>query len=110
MNYSDLSKAQKRAVDYYIELDPSLKSANVISRTKVEELFFKCREIHGKFGYPNWIVKGEKVSRGVYMWPGPESVHTAGQTPVVDLSAIKKVNKDEFEKEFFQEMAESGII
>lgn len=109
MNYSDLSKAQKRAVDYYVELDPSLKSANVISRTKVEELFFKCREIHGKFGYPNWIVKGTKVARGLYAWPGPETVAT-NQTPVVDLRAIKKVEQDEFEKEFFQEMAESGII
>lgn len=110
MNYSDLSKAQKRAVDFYVELDPSLKTATTISRTKVEELFFKCREIHGKFGYPNWIVKGQKVSRGVYVWPAPEATAQATKKPVIDLSSIKKVEQDEFEKEFFQEMSESGII
>lgn len=110
MNYSNLTKAQKRAVDYYVELDPSLKTATTISRTKVEELFFKCREVHGKFGYPNWIVKGEKVSRGVYAWPAPEASVVPEKKKVIDLSSIKKVEQDEFEKEFFQEMSESGII
>jgi hypothetical protein len=109
MNYSELSKAQKRAVDFYVELEPSLRTATCINRQTVEELFFKCREIHGKFGYPNWIVKGEKVARGLYAWPGPESVQTA-QTPVINLRSIKAPQNDEFEKEFFQEMAESGII
>lgn len=110
MKYSELTKAQKRAVDYYVELDPSLKTSNSITRHKVEELFFKCREVHGKFGYPNWIVKGEKIARGIYAWPGPEAVESTSKTPIIDLSSIKKVEQDEFEKEFFQEMSESGII
>jgi hypothetical protein len=109
MNYSELSKVQKRAVDYYIELDPSLRTAQTIGRQKVEELFFKCREIHGKFGYPSWIQKGEKIARGLYAWPGPDATPTT-QTPVVNLRSIKTQENDEFEKEFFQEMAESGII
>lgn len=109
MNYSELSKAQKRAVDCYIELEPSLRSAQCINRQMVEELFFKCRDIHSKFGYPNWIVKGEKIARGLYAWPGPESTQST-KTPIIDLRSIKAPRHDEFEKEFFQEMAESGII
>lgn len=77
MRYSELTKAQKLCVDEFIKYRPELAEATSISRTEIEEIWevlYARRESGGAvFGYPMWIVRGPKVSRGVYVFPSPET-------------------------------------
>lgn len=106
--YSTLTRIQRKAVDAFIALDPSLATANSITRQRLEELLAQARKTDPKLGYPAFITRCARVSRGVYPWPSP------GAT--VDLSAIKspEVAKTpeqiKFEEKFAKEMADCGII
>lgn len=113
MKYSELTATQKRCIDAFIEIKPELAKQPTISRKEVEELFqalFTAREGGGpKIGYPMWLVKGEKVGRGEYVFPAPKLD--------VDLTAPKSKSKTKVEdkvaqedKEFFTELAENGIM
>lgn len=106
MNYANLTKTKARAVDAFVLKDPSLRTANTITRKQVEELFHEIRKTDPKFGYPSWIEKGTKVARGLYVFPGPD----ADMSNSPDLTTAKSAADSEFAKEFEQEMSESGII
>lgn len=111
MKYSELTATQKRCIDAFIEIKPELASQSTISRKEVEDLFqslFEAREGGGpKIGYPMWLVKGEKVGRGEYVFPAPK----------LDTIPVLKKSKSEGDgyavqedKEFFTELAENGIM
>ena len=106
MKYSTLSKAQKRCVDAFIAERPELASQASITRTEVEELWaitYPKRALGGpKFGYPMWLIRGPKVSRGVYVWVGPQSPSFVSKTDE-DPASIKE-NQD-----FLNELREAGI-
>ena len=91
--YDSLTRIQRKAVDAFIELDPSLKTATTIKRTTLEELYSQASKTQ-KLGYPAFMTR-HKVSRGVYAWPNPSQV---------------KNEPDEFEQSFLQEMKDCGII
>lgn len=105
MNYSDLTKIQKRCVDAFIQLRPELASASTISRQEVEELFFALHEQRAnggpKIGYPMWLIKGDKVNRGEYVFPAPNV-----NTSEVVVSSKQASEEDE---EFFAELRANGI-
>jgi hypothetical protein len=110
--YSELTKTQKEAIDTFIKLDPSLESADSISRTRLEVLYAQAVALNKeqgkkKFGYPSFLTRTPKVGRARYPWPGPNSKPFV-QSP--DLSKVVTTKDDEFEQEFMQEMKESGII
>lgn len=111
MNYSKLSKAQKRCIDAFVRLRPELANAESITRPEIEELFFKLHADRSnggeKIGYPMWLVKGEKVSRGVYKFPAP-NLATVSSTKKVAKSVEKSMSEED--KEFFTELAEHGIM
>ena len=75
MHYSELTDAQKRCVDEFIKYRPELATATSITRPEIEEIWkvlLDRRKSGGVvFGYPMWLVKGPKVSRGVYVFPAP---------------------------------------
>jgi hypothetical protein len=107
MNYSQLTKAQKRAIDCFIAIRPDLATAETISRTDIEEIFWilHAEREHGgeKIGYPMWLVKGEKAGRGMYKFPAPNSTPTISTPKNVEI-------KSQEDKEFFTELAEHGIM
>jgi hypothetical protein len=107
-SYSTLTRIQRKAIDAFIAIDPSLATASNISRGLLEETFKKARALDPKLGYPAFVTRCERVARGVYPWPSPGAV--------VNLSAIKSpevaktVEQTEFEETFAKEMADYGII
>lgn len=105
MNYSDLTKIQKRCIDAFISIRPELNDASTISRQVVEELFaelFEKRNSGGeKIGYPMWLIKGPKVGRGEYVFPAPNV-----NTDNVIVAAKASSEEDE---EFLKELRENGI-
>jgi len=113
MNYSNLSKAQKRCIDAFVRVKPELANATIITRTEIEILFkelYDARATGGeKIGYPMWLVKGEKAARGVYKFPAPNltEVKQTKSNPRIVTSAIKF---DEEEKEFFTDLKNYGIM
>jgi len=117
MNYAKLTKVQKRCIDAFVKLAPELETAESISRTQVEELFaiLYNERAHGgeKIGYPMWLIKGEKVGRGMYKFPAPALAETLEtSTTVVEgktstSGAIKDAQED---KEFFQDLQKYGIM
>lgn len=113
MNYSNLTKTQKRCIDAFVRIRPELASAESISRSDIEEIFWilHAEREHGgeKIGYPMWLVKGEKIGRGSYKFPAP-SLATES-TPAVKASKkkVEEVQAEE-DKEFFTELAENGIM
>ena len=111
MNYSQLTKTQKRCIDAFVQVRPELESAESISRKDIEEIFWILhakRETGGEsIGYPMWLVKGEKVGRGVYKFPAPK---LAAAVPAKNAVKPVKKSSSEEDKEFFTELAEHGIM
>ena len=112
LNYSTLTKTQRRVVDAFVQLDPKLASAETITRKQVEELFFtlfeKRKDGGEKIGYPMWLVKGDKAGRGAYKFPAPE---LAGRAKVISSGSSQVKSKmDAEDEEFFTELAENGIL
>jgi hypothetical protein len=109
MNYNDLNKTQKRLVDAFISLRPELATSGAISRSEVEELFqqlYEKRDAGGqKIGYPMWLVKGPKVSRGVYVFPAPNVTHSN----VINTVAKRTTALSKEDEEFLAELREAGI-
>lgn len=109
MNYSTLTKTQRRVIDAFVELDPSLASSPSITRKEVERLWkqlFEARANGGpKIGYPMWLVKGRKVSRGEYAFPAP---NLAAKASVKAVAAPQVSSKED--EEFFAEIAEAGLL
>jgi hypothetical protein len=117
MNYSELTKIQKRCIDAFVKVRPSLAKQVTITRPEVEELFqilFEARATGGeKIGYPMWLVKGDKLSRGIYEFPAPEFDADADDT-VTDKPKATKAKKvavtSEEDKEFLAELQEHGVL
>ena len=114
MNYSTLTKTQKRCIDAFITIRPELATQDTITRQEIEDLFnilYAEREHGGeKIGYPMWLVKGEKTGRGVYKFPAPnatQSVKTEGDGYAEPVTSAKNAEED---KEFFTELQEYGIM
>lgn len=109
MNYSDLNKTQKRVIDAFIKIRPELANTSTITRPEVEELFFKLHADRAnggdKIGYPMWLVKGAKVSRGVYVFPAP-NVTNENVISAVAKRATQLTKEDE---EFLADLKEAGI-
>jgi len=117
MNYSELTKIQKRCIDAFVKIRPELATKVTITRPEVEELFqtlFEARATGGeKIGYPMWLVKGDKLGRGIYEFPAPEFDADADDT-VADKrpKATKQtsVKTEQEDKEFFAELQEHGVL
>ena len=116
MNYSSLTKTQKRCIDAFVKLSPELATQETISRQEIEDLFtllYAEREHGGeKIGYPMWLVKGEKVGRGEYKFPAPglvsASVETSNSEGTAQVAPESKAAEED--KEFFTELQEYGIM
>lgn len=109
MNYTDLSPVQKRVIDAYITLRPELANANSITRPEVEDLHAKllaARATGGeKIGYPQWLVKGQKLSRGSYVFPAPNVTNE----DIVSVVAKRVAKVDPVDDEFMKELREAGV-
>ena len=117
MNYSSLTKTQKRCIDAFVKIRPDLATQETITRAEIELLFntlFDAREDGGeKIGYPMWLVKGEKVGRGEYKFPAPGLAHTSVQeskSTSEDTVSSDTSTQAEEDKEFFTELQEYGIM
>ena len=106
MRYSELTKSQKLCIDEFIKFRPELATAKSISRQEVEEIWkalYELRDSGGAFfGYPMWLIRGPKISRGVYIWPAPDS----GGEYTVTVSE----NDDPAMIEFLADCKKYGII
>lgn len=115
MNYSDLTKAQKICIDAFIKLRPQLATANTITRPEIEEMFFELKDNRStsgvKIGYPMWMVRQPKVSRGVYPFPGPSATQVVETLKPVQVVKTTKSQEElnQEDKEFFEELAEFGV-
>lgn len=113
MNYSDLTKTQKRCIDAFVSICPELATQETITRPEIELLFktlFDARADGGeKIGYPMWLVKGEKTGRGTYKFPAPglAATKTSKSKSKPEQQAAKV---DEEDKEFFTDLKEYGIM
>ena len=118
MNYSDLTKTQKRCIDAFVKIRPDLATQETITRPEIELLFntlFDARADGGvKIGYPMWLVKGEKVGRGEYKFPAPGlaqvSAKTSKSTDEGSGSTTTEIKSEKEDEEFFTELAENGIM
>lgn len=113
MNYSDLTKTQKRCIDAFVSIRPELATQETITRPEIEDLFktlFDARANGGeKIGYPMWLVKGEKTGRGVYKFPAPSLAQAkASKSKSKTVQATVKVEEED--KEFFTDLKEYGIM
>lgn len=113
MNYSDLTKTQKRCIDAFVGIRPELATQETITRPEIEDLFktlFDARATGGeKIGYPMWLVKGEKTGRGVYKFPAPGlSATKTSKSKAKPVQPAVKVEEED--KEFFTDLKEYGIM
>lgn len=109
MNYKDLNKTQKRVIDAFVKLRPELANTSTITRPEVEELFLKlyAERANGgeKIGYPMWLVKGDKVARGSYVFPAPNVVNES----IISAVAKRVALNTKEDEEFFNDLKEAGI-
>jgi hypothetical protein len=111
MNYSTLTKTQKRCIDAFISIRPALASQASVTRTEVEELFAELHAMRktggAKIGYPMWLVKGDRVSRGQYKFPAPNATENDEHVKIKTAESEKTAEED---KEFFQDLEKYGIM
>lgn len=123
LKYADLNKTQKRIVDALVQHDPTLATANTITRKHLEKLHWKMMDERStggpKLGWPNWMVRGEKIDRATYPFPGPQAEPLS--TPAVKPRAVRGVKTSEkliaarvvankkAEEEFFKDLEEFGV-
>lgn len=114
MNYSSLTKVQKRCIDAFVAIRPELATTETITRPEIEALFktlYEARETGGeKIGYPMWLVKGEKVGRGQYKFPAPGLTQSAVSEVEKKASKSAAIQNAEEDKEFFQDLQQYGIM
>lgn len=103
--YTDLSKGQKRCIDSFIAIDPSLASAETITTKDVQKLFWTLHEKReagdAKVGYPLWLSANNSISRGVFAFPGPNSPVnlTVSTVKTKQAAAVGKNKLDKFMKD-----------
>ena len=76
LKFETLSRAQKRFVIAVIEHSPQYKADPVITLKECAAIYYELREKREgkkgeKIGYPNWLFKANKISRGNYKLPVP---------------------------------------
>jgi hypothetical protein len=73
LKYESLSKGQKRMVDAFCEIHPELLKTQTITFGQCLQLFNELYEkrVEGtpKIGFPNWLLRHNRVGRGVYWFP-----------------------------------------
>lgn len=122
LKYSDLTKAQKKAIDAMVQYEPSLANAETVA---TRDIHFLVMKIYGdrasggpKIGYPNWLTKHNSIRRGVVAFPGPGSKGlTEKEQTELQKSKLQKVldesQVDEVESisddEFMAELRANGI-
>lgn len=101
LKYADLTKAQTRFVDAVLETDPSLKErGGIVTRKELESLYWtmaETREVGGeKIGFPNWLTASNRVGRGQFQLPMPETVaKKAKKKAVAEKEQFEKILADE---------------
>jgi len=96
INYQDLTPTQKRAIDAMVLINPLLSTARRITRQEIEDCWYQMllerKPGVKKIGYPAFLLKGTKLGRGLYYFPGPDVIQ-----------------EDQDEVEFYEELQEWGI-
>ena len=109
MNYVNLNNTQKRVIDAFVTIRPELANQSTITRPEVEALFFQLKDLRDsggeKIGYPMWLVKGPKVSRGVYVFPAPNVNNDSAIAAVANR--VAQTSKED--EEFLAELREAGV-
>jgi hypothetical protein len=117
LNYSTLTKAQKRYVDSLIKMVPSVAKTGTATRKEILDAHFALvaerKAGEPKIGFPNWLCNVSKVSRGVYAIPLPaEKVAKAKKAEKLEESKLKQIIDEsdeafpEVEDDFDSELAD----
>jgi hypothetical protein len=77
LKYADLTKAQKRFVDAVLAEFPAVAETGQVSRKELESIYWTLNDLRAsggeKVGFPNWLTGPNKVARGVFAMPMPET-------------------------------------
>jgi hypothetical protein len=96
LNYSTLTKAQKRYVDSLLKMDPSVAKTGTATRKQILDAHFALvaerKAGEPKVGFPNWLCNVSKVSRGIYAIPLPTATAAkAKKAEKLEESKLKKI-------------------
>lgn len=73
LKYESLSKGQKRMVDAFTHAHPELLKSQTITFGQCLQIFNELYEQRAegspKIGFPNWLLRHNRVGRGVYWFP-----------------------------------------
>lgn len=99
LNYTTLTKAQKRYVDSLLKMDPSVAKTGTANRKQILDAHFALvaerKAGEPKVGFPNWLCNVSKVSRGIYAIPLPEATTAkAKKAEKLEESKLKKLIDD----------------
>lgn len=123
LNYSDLTKGQKRCIDSFIAARPELATQSIISTKEVAKLYWELHETRAsgsaKIGYPVWLSKFNTVSRGQFAFPAPgldtnKLASTAQANASVAKQRLQQIVEDSEkvevdEEDFAAELKANGI-
>lgn len=91
LKYESLSKGQKRMVDAFTHAHPELLKSETITFGQCLQIFNELYEQRAegspKIGFPNWLLRHNRVGRGVYWFPHSHQEKLAQKT------AAKKATK-----------------
>lgn len=104
LKYDSLSKGQKRMVDAFVEAHPELLKTQTITFGQClqifNELYEKRSEDSPKIGFPNWLLRHNRVGRGVYWFPHSNQdklAHAVKATKAAKKAAKKTTAKTKAE-------------
>lgn len=98
LKYKDLTKAQRRVIDTYLEHYPDLAKKDTITFHEINrihvDLYKRRSEGVERVGYPNWIFKNNKIERGVYWFPSPNAGRVPRTKKVPTVEKIQEAKKE----------------
>lgn len=135
MNFTNLTKAQKRFIVSAINHNPALAEKTEVTRAEILDAYWTLRNARTgnepKVGLPNWLMNNAKTGRGTYTFPAPTEAQlteynsTSTATVQKNTSATAKARKrldtilekgqvvepvvNISDEEFLAELQEAGI-
>lgn len=97
LKFASLSLAQKKCVVAFIEHMPSIKATGRVTLRELNVIYHEIaakRDAGGiKVGFPNWLLKDNKLDRGVYKMPVPTDAELSTYTKDIATASAPKAVK-----------------
>lgn len=98
LKFSQLTFTQQRFIEAFLTLKPEVRTNGLATLKECSDAYYEIKKTRAaggpKIGYPNWLFKKNKESRGLYRIPIPTKTELQEYYDEVDIRRRAKLPKD----------------